>query len=275
MVASLENGVAPWVRPWRSLGAAGDLRNGSTGHAYSGINVLLLGMVMDAEGYDDPRFVTYRQARALGGHVRKGEKGSLVVFWKQLAVKDETTDELRRIPFLRHYHLFNVAQCDGMELKSVKSLDDLPEPERDARCEAFLDATGADIRHGGSMACYKRRPLDYIQLPRARAFKDMGAYYGTAFHELTHWTGDADRTPRTKGKRFGDTEYAHEELVAELGSAFLCRLYAVDGTLQHPEYLANWLQTLRNDKRAIFQASSRARKACEWLKERAAAKVAA
>jgi len=265
IVAALADGVAPWVRPWRSLGAAGDLRNGATGYAYNGVNVMLLGLEMDARGYDDPRWVTYRQAKQQGGHVRKGEKGSLVIFWKRLLVADkDDADRTRVVPMLRHYSVFNVDQCEGLELAG-ESIDELPEPERDARCETFLGATRADIRHGGSRAFYSRRPLDYIQLPHAKAFKDIGAYYGTAFHELTHWTGDEDRSPRAKGKRFGDEDYAREELVAELGSSYLCHRFAVDGTLQHPEYIADWLQTLRNDKRAIFQAASRARQACEYL----------
>ena len=201
------------------------------------------------------------------GHVRKGEKGSLVIFWKRLLVADrEDPDKSRVVPMLRHYTVFNVDQCEGLELAGG-TIDQLPEPDRDARCETFLGATGADIRHGGSRAFYSRRPLDYIQLPHAKAFEDIGAYYGTAFHELTHWTGDEDRSPRTKGKRFGDEDYAREELVAELGAAYLCQRFSVDGTLQHPEYIADWLQALRNDKRAIFQAASRARQACEYLDE--------
>ena len=168
------------------------------------------------------------------------------------------------VPFLRHYTLFNVDQCEDIGL-ATPTLDQLPEPERDAQCEAFLKATGADIRHGGSQAFYKRRPLDWIQLPHAKAFKDMGAYYGTAFHELTHWTGAKSRCDRDLSTRFGSDAYAAEELVAELGSAFLCQRMAVDGTLQHPEYLGNWLAVLKGDKRAIFTASSKARQACEYL----------
>ena len=124
---------------------------------------------------------------------------------------------------------------------------------------------GAAIRHGGSQAFHKRKPLDFIQLPRPEAFKDRGAYYSTAFHELTHWTGEEGRCERVKGKRFGDARYAFEELVAELGSAFLCRRHDVDGTLQHPEYVGNWVRCLRDDQKAIFGAASKARQAVEYL----------
>ena len=271
IVDQLEQGVAPWVRPWRALGTAGEFRNGATGHVYSGINVMLLGMEMHSRGFADPRFVTFKQARAAGGHVRKGERGSVVVFYKPFLVKDRddpSGERVKAIPFLRHFTVFNVDQCDGLTLPGDRTVDELPEPIRDAHCEEFMRSTGADIRHGGSQAVYKRRPLDFVQLPDPRAFKDIGAYYSTAFHELVHWTGDEYRCPRTKGKRFGDEDYAREELVAELGSAFLCQRLSVDGALQHPEYLANWLTVLRNDTRAIFRASGAASKAVEYLAER-------
>ncbi len=143
-------------------------------------------------------------------------------------------------------------------------MDDLPEPVRDAACDRFVTDTGAEIAHGGSVACYRRGPDD-IRLPHPKAFRDMGAYYSTAFHELTHWSGHKSRCDRDLSGRFGADAYAAEELVAELGSAFLCQRLSVDGTLQHPEYVGNWLEVLRIDKRAIFTASSKARTACEFM----------
>jgi len=211
--------------------------------------------------------VTYKQSQDLGGHVRRGERGTMIILWKPVRVREtdpEGGDRLKVIPVLRHFVVFNVGQCQGLTLPGCQ-LDEVPAPELDAACEDFLRATGADIRHGGARAYYRHRPADFIQLPDPRAFGDLGAYYSTAFHELTHWAGDEDRSPRTKGKRFGDEDYAREELVAELGAAFLCRRFRVDGTLQHAEYLGSWLEALRNDKRAIFSAASAARKACEYL----------
>ncbi|MEE8106314.1 MAG: zincin-like metallopeptidase domain-containing protein, partial [Planctomycetota bacterium] len=177
-------------------------------------------------------------------------------------------DTLKTIPMLRHFHVFNIEQCDGVELDSV-TLDELPEPERDAQCEAFVAGTGAIIHHGGSVACY-RTGADDIRLPDRRAFVDAGAYYSTAFHELTHWTGPKSRYDRDLSGRFGADAYAAEELVAELGSAFLCQRFAVDGALQHPEYVGNWLKVLKGDTRAVFTASSKARKAAEYLQGLAA-----
>ncbi len=268
IVHALENGVAPWVRPWRTLGASGDLRNAVTSRAYSGINTLLLAIECQEHGFTDPRFLTFKQAKAAGGSVRRGEKGSFVIFWKTFQTErteDDGTKTLRNIPVLRHYYLFNVEQCDGVELDSV-TLDTLPEPERDAQCDAFITGTGAEIHHGGSVACY-RPGADDIRLPHARAFVDAGAYYSTAFHELTHWTGPKTRCDRDLSGRFGADAYAAEELVAELGSAFLCQRFAVDGQLQHPEYVANWLKVLKGDTRAVFTASSKARKAAEYLQQ--------
>jgi len=267
IVAALEKGVAPWVRPWRKLGAQGDLRNAATDRPYSGVNVMLLSLAMDVGGYDDPRWLTFRQTLKLGGSVRKGEKGTLVVLWKPIEVCAANADGKKRtktVPVLRHYTVFNVRQCDGLDLPP-NGFDLLPEPQRDKTCEAFLKSTGADIRHGGSEALYRRRPHEYVQLPQPKAFADMGAYYATAFHELVHWTGDEARCARTFGKRFGDDAYALEELVAEIGSAFCCRRFQVDGTLRHPEYLHSWLTVLKSDRHAITRAASMARKACEHL----------
>ncbi len=268
IVNALEDGVAPWVRPWRTLGASGDLRNAVTSRAYSGINTLLLAIECHEHGFTDPRFLTFKQAKAAGGSVRRGEKGSFVVFWKMLKMEAKDAngaDTLKTIPMLRHFHVFNIQQCDGVELDSV-TLDELPEPQRDAQCEAFIAGTGAVIRHGGSVACY-RPGADDIRLPHARAFVDAGAYYSTAFHELTHWTGPKSRCDRDLSGRFGADAYAVEELVAEMGSAFLCQRFAVDGALQHPEYVGNWLKVLKGDTRAVFTASSKARKAAEYLQE--------
>jgi antirestriction protein ArdC len=270
IVEALERGSAPWVRPWRTIGALGGLRNAVSGHAYSGVNVMLLGLTLDARGFEDPRWLTYQQARTLGGQVRHGEHGTLVVFWKPFLIQDETGGEDRAaargrtIPFLRHYTVFNVSQCDDLKLAAIE-VTPLAEPERDLACDDFVSGTGARIRHGGSIARYRLRPHDDIELPKRSAFVDGGAYYATLLHELIHWTGDESRTPRPFGRRFGSPDYAREELVAEMGSAFLCQRFQVDGTLQHPEYLRSWLEALREDKRALFQASSKARQACAFL----------
>ncbi|MHC4164629.1 MAG: ArdC family protein [Planctomycetota bacterium] len=264
IVAALEKGVAPWVRPWRSVGA---FRNGTTDRPYHGVNTLLLAIETLEHAYDDPRWVTYKQARKLGGHVRKGERGTRIVFWKfldRMQEDPETGKEtLRRIPMARAYTVFNVEQCDGLELPELDR-ETLPETDRRDDLDELLRGTGAEIRHGGDVACYAPGP-DKIALPAFGAFETPSAYYSTALHELTHWTGHGSRLDRSLRNRFGSQAYAAEELVAELGSAFLCERHGVDGKLQHPEYVANWLQVLKGDKRAIFTASSKARQAAEFL----------
>jgi len=264
IVTALEDGVAPWVRPWRSVGA---FRNGGTDRPYHGINTLLLAIETLAHGYDDPRWITYRQAKERGGHVRKGEHGTRIVFWKFLdrMQEDSQTGEktLRRVPMARAYTVFSVEQCDGLELAELDR-ETLPETDRRADLDGFLRATGAEIRHGGDVACYAPGP-DKIALPAFGAFETPSGYYSTALHELTHWTGHSSRLDRNLRNRFGSQTYAAEELVAELGSAFLCQQHAVDGKLQHPEYLANWLQILKADTRAVFTAASKARQAAEFL----------
>ncbi len=264
IVAALEDGVAPWVRPWRSVGS---FRNGVSDRPYHGVNTLLLAVETLAHGYDDPRWITYKQARKLGGHVRKGEHGTRIVFWKflQRAERDPETGqtELRRVPMARAYTVFNATQTAGLELATLDR-ETLPETGRREDLDAFLRATGAEIRHGGDVACFAPGP-DRIALPPFGAFKTPSGYYSTAFHELTHWSGHRSRLDRNLQGRFGSQSYAAEELVAELGAAFLCQEHAVDGQLQHPEYVANWLAVLKGDKRAIFTASSKARQAAEYL----------
>ena len=264
IVAALEDGVAPWVRPWRSTGS---FRNATTERPYHGVNTLLLAVETLAHGYDDPRWITYQQARKLGGHVRKGEHGTRIVFWKFLerTERDPATGqtELRRVPMARAYTVFCVEQTDGLELPTLHR-EPLPETGRRVDLDAFLTATGAEIRHGGDVACFAPGP-DRIALPPFGAFQTPSGYYSTAFHELTHWTGHRARLDRNLRGRFGSQSYAAEELVAELGSAFLCERHGVDGQLQHPEYVANWLTVLKGDKRAIFTASSKARQAAEYL----------
>lgn len=267
IVSALERGVAPWVRPWSAVDAT--YRNGLTGRGYHGLNPLLLSIASLERGWTDARFLTYRQAQEAGGHVRKGERATTIVFWKQflkIETDPETGERTKRvIPVLRSFAVFNVAQCDELDrARLAGSAAPIAEHERDAECERFINGTGATIRHGGARACYSPE-ADMIQLPPMGTFKDAGAYYSTTFHELTHWTGRDGRTPRDLSGRFGSHRYAAEELVAELGSAFLCERFRVDGTLQHPEYVANWLACLKADTRAIFTAASKARIAAEYL----------
>lgn len=214
--------------------------------------------------------MTYKQADELGAHVRKGEHGALVVYADRFT-KTETNDkgeELeRQIPFMKGYTVFNVAQIEGLPEHYYGKPAPLPEPLRLIEAaESFFAATGAEFRHGGNRAFYAPAG-DFIQLPPPEAFRDAESYAATKAHELVHWTGHPSRLAREFGKRFGDTAYAREELVAELGAAFLCADLALtpEPREDHAAYLDHWLTILKEDKRAIFSAAAHAQRAADHL----------
>jgi antirestriction protein ArdC len=281
IVADLASGVRPWAKPWTA--PAGQKRARitlpvrSNGTPYRGVNVLLLwGAALD-RGFSAPMWMTYRQAQELGGQVRKGEAGSLVVFANRIT-KSETGDDgadvEREIPVMKGYTVFNVEQIDGLPERYARrpapapdlSPDLSPGPRPHQVAEAFFAATGAVFRHGGGQAFYAPA-RDVIQLPPVAAFRDAEAYASVKAHELVHWTGHPSRNARAFGKRFGDHAYAFEELVAELGAAFLCAHLGVTPEIRedHAAYLANWLQVLQQDKRAIFTAATHAQRAVDYL----------
>lgn len=261
IIATLENGTVPWLRPWRDdkSGSALEPYNAATGRPYNGINLLILGSMP----YADLGWVTFKQAADLGGSVRKGEKGTAVVFWKFLATKDDGDGKAKIVPVVRMYTVFNITQCDGIDIAKLKRPAAPVVGNTDIN--ALAQRVGAIVRHGGSRAFYTERG-DFIQVPSATAFRSEDHYQATLAHELTHWTGHPSRCAREFGKRFGDSAYAFEELVAEIGSAFLCARTGISlDNLQHPSYIANWLQIPKNDKRAIFTASSKAKQAAEFI----------
>ena len=261
IVAALKEGTVPWVKPWTGIPGDGVPVNATTNRAYRGVNVFLLYLTQMAKGYETSQWLTFRQAKKIGASVRKGERGTTVVFWKLLK-KDEGTDEERVIPLLRHFTVFNRDQCDGMpELEGEAPRTEF---ERHAAAEAMIEATGADIRHGGDRAFYNRSD-DKIQLPKRERFHNTESYYSAAFHELVHRTGAPSRLNREKGGRFGDTKYAFEELIAEMGAAFLCAENEISGELQHPAYIESWIEVLENDNNALFGAASKARKAADLI----------
>jgi antirestriction protein ArdC len=274
IIEALEQGVRPWMKPWDAEHAAGRITRPlrHCGTPYQGINVLMLWAAAVEEGYSAPIWMTYRQAARLGGQVRKGERGQMVVYAGRLARKeiDEDTGEETEaaIPYLKGYMVFNAEQIDGLPAEFHELAAPALDPEaRDAHADAFFAATGATIRHGGNQACYAVT-ADRIQMPPFEAFRDSGSYYATLAHELTHWTRHPHRLDRDFGrKRFGDAGYAMEELVAELGSAFLCADLGLTPEIRddHSAYIASWLEVLRGDKRAIFSAASHAQRAADYL----------
>ncbi len=274
IVSQLEQGTRPWHRPWNPnhLDGRALLPLRYNGIAYRGVNILSLWMASLAKGYRSPIWITYRQALLLGGNVRKGEKGSLTVYANSLTrtQTDEKTGEAvdAEIHYLKGYTVFNAEQIEGLPEHFYAA----PEPVRDPvaridHAEAFFAATRATIRHGGTQAYYAIGP-DRIQMPPFEAFETREAYYATLAHETVHWTRHPSRLDRSfDQQRFGDEGYAVEELVAELGSAFLCATLELTPETRedHASYLAHWLAVLKADNRAIFSAAAHAQRAADFL----------
>jgi antirestriction protein ArdC len=269
IIAELEKGAAPWVKPWSATPGANTPCNAVSNRPYSGCNVVLLWMAQ-AAGYRTPRFLTFRQALELGGNVRKGERGTKVYFVKQLQVRDQDADDdnvsPRLIPMMREYTVFNVDQCENLpeSINTGKPVRVRNPDTRDELADAFLRSTGADIREGCGEAFYVLS-RDFISMPAFAGFKGADHFYNVAFHELTHWTGHKSRLDRDLKNRFGSRDYAAEELIAELGAAFLCAEFGFDGDVRSAGYIASWIELLKADKRAFFTACSQASKAADYL----------
>ncbi|MEM9573243.1 MAG: zincin-like metallopeptidase domain-containing protein [Pseudomonadota bacterium] len=270
IIAELEEGRAAWAQPWGGACAAVGLpKNGSTGRAYSGINILLLWGAAIEDARSCQTWLTFKQALALGGCVRRGERGATVVYADRFTPKAErekarqTGEDAKQVAFLKRYTVFNADQCDGLPDGFARDLP-LPECEIVPRAEALIEATGADFRIGGDKAFYVPS-RDFIQVPPQPAFFDQINYYRTCFHELGHWTGHASRLDRDLRTNKGTKDYAREELIAEMTSAFLCAEKSITPTVRHTDYVGAWLDVLREDNRAIFRAASLASKAADFL----------
>jgi antirestriction protein ArdC len=268
ILAELETGSAPWVKPWSATPGRNMPHNAATGRPYSGCNVVLLWLSQGR--FATPRFMTFKQAQGLGGNVRKGEHGFTVYFVKPLAGKknEETGEQGKGFTMLRAYTVFNVDQCENLPATIVS-----PDPvkprhndERDATIEEFIAATGANYSETGGDRAFYAPSIDAVRMPTFESFHSAGNYYATAFHELAHWTGSDKRLNREFGKRFGDKAYAAEELVAELAAAFLCAEFNIDGELRHAGYVANWIALLKDDSKAFFTAARAAQKAADYLR---------
>jgi antirestriction protein ArdC len=265
--------------PWHTSGRyAFSPINATSKKPYRGINTVCLWAAAQAKGYERGEWSTYAQWQEKGAQVRKGEKATLVVFWKFANDSNESQEDgtessagCSRLLFTRGYSVFNAAQVDGY---TPKVDAEATIPERIAHAEAFFSAIGADLRHGGNQAFYAPA-TDHIQMPPFGAFADNLAYYSTLAHEQTHWTATASRCDRQLGKRFGDNAYAAEELIAELGAAFTCAHLGLstEPRQDHAQYLASWLRVLKGDSRAIFTAASKAQHATDWMIARAGGSV--
>ena len=265
IIDRLEAGTVPWAQPWRNVAGGNVPRNATTDRPYSGINRI----VTSIAGHADPRWATYRQAQQLGGNVRRGEHGTPIVIWKPSDPR-EGDEPTRRRGFYGSYTIFNVAQCEGLGLPAL-DVDDGEAFEPLAVAEAIIAGfDGPTLDHGGGSRAYYSPRADAVHLPARSAFVDADAYYSTAFHELTHSTGHRSRLDREgfdKSAPFGSPVYSREELVAELGAAFLCQSAGIDGTTveRSASYVASWLGVLRGDRRMVVTAASHAQRAADLI----------
>ena len=278
IIAALEDGVNPWAKPWQGV-SYGAFRNAITNRPYRGMNIILLNLMALMNGYVDPRWLTFRNADQLGGRIKKGEKGVPVIFWKFLPLKDREEDaakepmindeeEQKVIPFARAYTVFNVEQCEGLDLPELEPKEARETEQEDNDLAERIMALPT-LKHGGNKACYLPVP-DVVILPQRSTFEHPDFYFSTGYHEIVHWTGHPGRLARTFGNRFGDLDYAFEELVAEIGAAFLGAHTAIPfEAMRHPEYINVWLQILKGDNKAIFTAAAKAQNAADFVLDKA------
>lgn len=273
IIAELEAGRVPWVQPWsRSAGAAGVglPRNAATGRRYSGVNILLLWGAVIEKGFAGQSWLTFRQALGLGGNVRRGERGTTVVYADRFTPEDERDralregDEAQAILFLKRFTVFNLEQCENLPQALAAAAPPPPENLILPQVEALIQATGADLRIGGDRAYYDVAH-DYVRVPPPQAYFEPVNWHRTALHELGHWSGAAHRLGRDLAGRMGSKSYAREELVAEMAAAFCCAALRIEPTVRHADYLGAWLEVLREDNRAIVRAASAASKAADYL----------
>jgi antirestriction protein ArdC len=273
IINSIEQGVGNWRMPWHTSGRhAFSPINITSKKPYRGINTVCLWAAAQSKGYESGEWGTYKQWQDRGGQVRKGEKATTVVLWKfanstESQDGDEHPASSSRLLFTRGYAVFNACQVDGY---IAKTESEKPMLERIEQAERFFKSVGSNLRHGGNQAFYAPA-TDHIQMPPFQVFKESVGYYSTLAHEHTHWTAPASRCDRQLGKRFGDNAYAAEELIAELGAAFVCAHLGLSSEPRedHAQYINSWLRVLKADKRAIFTAASKAQQACDWLVQRA------
>jgi antirestriction protein ArdC len=270
IIRQIEAGTIPWVQPWATDQTLSIPRNATTNRAYSGVNILLLWQALFERGFSVNRWLTFKQALSFGSSVRKGERGTTVVYADSFTPKADSSsapegeDSGRRVPFLKRFTVFNIAQCDGLPFDYTVQPKPLSQAQPIPAAEALIAATGAQFQRGGEHAYY-HIGCDSIHIPPQELFFEPINFYRIALHELTHWSGAKHRLNRDFSGRFGSTAYAREELVAEMGSAFLCASLGIVPTVRHADYIGNWLEVLKNDSRAIVSAASHASKASDYL----------
>lgn len=274
IIAALDSDTIPWRKPWKG-GAAEWPRNATTGRQYNGVNVWLLSL----SSYSDPRWLTYKQASALGGTVRRGERGTTIIFWNFITRTAENGKD-KQTAFLRYYTVFNVEQCEGLpeaKLAALAPTVELQPVELLAIAEAVVSGYPKAPRISVVLSdrAFYRPSEDAITVPKPEQFVSSGEYYSTLFHELTHSTGHSTRLARREegaANHFGSEAYSKEELVAEFGSAFLCATVGIDNTLANSTaYIQGWLKKLRSDPKLVVYAASQAAHAADWILNKQAA----
>lgn len=273
IIGELEAGRVPWFQPWGTAAAKAPLampNNATTGRGYSGINILILWGAVVEHGFPGQSWLTFRQALSLGGNVRKGERGTTVVYADRFVPDDEkkraheTGDDPQAIPFLKRFTVFNAAQCENLPQENTVAAPPTPPGLIAPKVEALIEATGIDFRIGGNRAFYAPAH-DYVLVPPPQAYFEPINWHRTALHELGHASGHPSRLDRDMSGSFGSKAYAFEELVAEMNAAFCCASLGIVPTVRHADYIGSWLEVLREDNRALVRAASKASKAADYL----------
>ncbi|WP_425063506.1 ArdC family protein [Pyruvatibacter mobilis] len=273
IIAEFETGRVPWVQPWGTTAANAPLglpKNASTDRQYSGINILLLWGAVIEHGFSGQGWLTFRQALSLGGNVRKGERGTTVVYADRFVPEDEkrrareTGEDAQAIPFLKRFTVFNTDQCENLPEAVATAAPPVPTGLIEPRVEALIAATGIDFRIGGNRAFYVPAH-DYVQVPPPQAYFEPINWHRTALHEIAHASGHRSRLDRDLTGSFGTKKYAFEEMIAEVSSAFCCASLGIVPTVRHADYVGSWLEVMCEDSRAIVRAASQASKAADWI----------
>ena len=260
IIKQLESGAMPWIKPWATDSTAD--KNFLSQAPYKGINRLMLGLSSMVQGFNTPVWASFKQWQTVGATVRKGEKGTKIVFYSPVKKENKATGDVESYNLLKAYYVFNASQVEGVTIQAP-TVPDKPFNAIEA-AELRIKLTGAVITHGGDSAFYAPS-VDKINVPHKASFISEASYYATVFHELTHWTGAEIRCNRNLKGRYGNPLYAFEELVAEMGAAFLCQDYRIAGELRHAGYIESWLKVLKEDSRAIFKAAALAQKAVDHI----------
>jgi antirestriction protein ArdC len=272
IVAMLEAGVVPWRSPILGRSSAGHPKNLNTGKQYRGVNVFLLAFTAFAKGYGSSYWLTFNQAKERGGSVKKGEKSSMVVFWKQYETTDKESGKPAIVPVLRYYNIFNAEQVDGIEIPDAVKFEPIDfKPIEAAERIASNFAGGPAVEHdGGQQACY-RPSTDTVHMPERTRFASVEEYYATLFHEISHATGHSSRLDRkldTDPRPFGSPDYGKEELVAEMSAAFLCGHAGLQPSVitNQAAYIGGWLKQLKSDKKLVVSAAGQAQRSADWIR---------